>query len=244
MHHVPVTISADAARDLWRAYQKHRHYSTPIDREVMLFFLGARGQDVREFGHKDIRGGAMFYVPKKTLHVRKGEVRKPVAPEVMRAIEACREHDELGGIAFLETHQGNPYTEKGFGNWFNEACTKAGLPHCTAHGLKKSAATMAAYKGIDARTMMAMFDWSSIRMVEKYTKAAQQWRLAEQGMAALSELMPDTPVISLVGDRNAVGTTDTPVQQTGGSAEQPKNGGDSHLRLSPLQVTEKKRKKA
>ena len=35
MHHVPLTISKDAARDLWRAYQKHRHYSTPIDREVM-----------------------------------------------------------------------------------------------------------------------------------------------------------------------------------------------------------------
>ena len=38
MHHVPVTISADAARDLWRAYQKHRHYSTPIDREVMAAY--------------------------------------------------------------------------------------------------------------------------------------------------------------------------------------------------------------
>ena len=35
MHHVPVTISKDAARDLYRAYQKHLHYSTPIDREVM-----------------------------------------------------------------------------------------------------------------------------------------------------------------------------------------------------------------
>jgi hypothetical protein len=34
MHHVPVTISRDAARDLWRAYQKHKHYSTPIDKEV------------------------------------------------------------------------------------------------------------------------------------------------------------------------------------------------------------------
>ena len=35
MHHVPITISKDAARDLYRAYQKHLHYSTPIDREVM-----------------------------------------------------------------------------------------------------------------------------------------------------------------------------------------------------------------
>jgi len=38
MHHVPVTISRDAARDLWRAYQKHRHWSTPIDREVMAAY--------------------------------------------------------------------------------------------------------------------------------------------------------------------------------------------------------------
>ncbi|MGY2987671.1 hypothetical protein [Bradyrhizobium sp. USDA 4508] len=35
MHHVPVTIARDTARELWRAYQKHKHYSTPIDREVM-----------------------------------------------------------------------------------------------------------------------------------------------------------------------------------------------------------------
>src|SRR5207247_4699622 len=100
--------------------------------QEMLFFFGARGQDVREFGPRDIRGGAMFYVPKKTLHVRKGEVRKPVPAEVMRAIKACRAAGSLGGAAFLETHQGNAYTEKGFGNWFNDAATAAGLPHCTA----------------------------------------------------------------------------------------------------------------
>jgi hypothetical protein len=35
MHHVPVTIARETARDLWRAYRKHQHYSTPIDREVM-----------------------------------------------------------------------------------------------------------------------------------------------------------------------------------------------------------------
>jgi hypothetical protein len=38
MHHVPVTISKETARELWRAYQTHRHYSTPIDREVMAAY--------------------------------------------------------------------------------------------------------------------------------------------------------------------------------------------------------------
>src|SRR6478609_884314 len=35
MHHVPLTIAKDTARELWRAYQKHKHYSTPIDKEIM-----------------------------------------------------------------------------------------------------------------------------------------------------------------------------------------------------------------
>jgi len=35
MHHVPVTIEPAKARELWRAYKTHLHYSTPIDREVM-----------------------------------------------------------------------------------------------------------------------------------------------------------------------------------------------------------------
>lgn len=35
MHTVPITISREAARDLYQAYLKHRHYSTPIDKEVM-----------------------------------------------------------------------------------------------------------------------------------------------------------------------------------------------------------------
>jgi hypothetical protein len=35
MHHVPLTIAKDTARELWRAYQTHKHYSTPIDREIM-----------------------------------------------------------------------------------------------------------------------------------------------------------------------------------------------------------------
>jgi len=35
MHHVPLTIAKDTARDLWRAYQKHKYYSTPIDKEIM-----------------------------------------------------------------------------------------------------------------------------------------------------------------------------------------------------------------
>ncbi|MEY9493723.1 hypothetical protein [Bradyrhizobium elkanii] len=38
MHHVPLTISRETARDLYHQYLKHKHYSTPIDREVLSVY--------------------------------------------------------------------------------------------------------------------------------------------------------------------------------------------------------------
>jgi hypothetical protein len=35
MDYVPITISRETAKELYQAYLKHRHYSTPIDKEVM-----------------------------------------------------------------------------------------------------------------------------------------------------------------------------------------------------------------
>ena len=38
-----------------------------------------------------------------------------------------------------ESNRGAPFTEKGFYNLVKDACRKAGLPHCSPHGLRKSA---------------------------------------------------------------------------------------------------------
>ena len=89
-------------------------------------------------------------------------------------------------MTFLETAQGKPFTENGIGNWFRDQCDAAGLPQCTAHGLKKAAATIAAENGATTRQLMAMFDWDSPRMAEVYTRAAEQKRLAGGAMALIS----------------------------------------------------------
>lgn len=45
MHHVPLTIDRNTAREAWKAYQKHKHYSTPIDDEIMRCYkLIAQGK--------------------------------------------------------------------------------------------------------------------------------------------------------------------------------------------------------
>jgi len=65
---------------------------------------------------------------------------------------------------------------------FGNGATKAGLQHCTAHGLRKAGATIAANNRATSSQLMAIFGWSSIQMAEIYTRAADQKRLAESAM--------------------------------------------------------------
>ena len=57
--------------------------------------------------------------------------------------------------------------------------------HCTAHGLRKAGATIAANNGATAHQLMAIFGWDTLKMAEAYTRAADQQRLAEAAMHML-----------------------------------------------------------
>jgi hypothetical protein len=58
-----------------------------------------------------------------------------------------------------------------------EWCDQAGLPECTAHGLKKVAATICAEAGATDRMMMALFDWKTEKMANIYTAKANRAKL-------------------------------------------------------------------
>jgi hypothetical protein len=88
------------------------------------------------FGLQHIKGDWIQYVPKKTLHKRREVSQKPLLP-VLKEIIA---YSPCGALTFLQTECGKPFSAAGFGNWFRDRCDEAGLPMCTAHGLKKAGA--------------------------------------------------------------------------------------------------------
>jgi integrase len=63
-------------------------------------------------------------------------------------------------------------------NGFRERCDAAGLPQCSAHGLRKAAATALADARAPAHQLMAWFGWKSFKEAERYTRAANQKKLA------------------------------------------------------------------
>ena len=90
-------------------------------------------------------------------------------------------------MTFLVTEHGKPFTDGGFGNWFREAARAAGCPGA-AHGLRKAGATRAAEAGATPHQLMAIFGWSTLKMPEQYTRAADRKRLARESAGLLLPL--------------------------------------------------------
>ncbi len=114
---------------------------------ALLLFTGARRQDMVTFGKQ---------------HVKRGLAA--------RCFKEIISYSPCGDLTFLQTATGKPFAPAGFGNWFRDRCDEAGLPLCTAHGLKKAGATIAAENGATTRQLMAMFDWTTVSMAEIYTR--------------------------------------------------------------------------
>jgi integrase len=141
---------------------------------ALLRYTGVRKSDVVKLGRQHIHDGWWSFVATKTRKVR----AKPHDLPVHSVIAAS----PTGNLTFLMTKFGKPFTAAGFGNWFRDRCNEAGLPHCTAHGLRKALATNAADNGASDRQLMAMPGWTSESQATAYTKNANRKRLAASGM--------------------------------------------------------------
>jgi integrase len=145
---------------------------------ALLMFTGQRRSDIIRFGKQHVRGG------KLTFTQWKGRNRKPkklILP-ILTALQSIIDASPCGELTFLVNDLGRPFTDAGFGNKFCDWCDQAHLPHCSAHGVRKAGATIAAENGATTKQLMAIFGWDSIKQAEIYTRAAEQKRMAADAM--------------------------------------------------------------
>ncbi|WP_273795195.1 tyrosine-type recombinase/integrase, partial [Brucella intermedia] len=67
------------------------------------------------------------------------------------------------------------------------------LPHCTAHGLRKTGATIAAENGATDDELMAILGWTNKRQTALYTRNASRKRLAGNAMHEHSYWIDEVP---------------------------------------------------
>lgn len=144
----------------------------------LLLLTGQRRSDIIRLGRQHIQAGRLIFTQFKGRNKKPKQLSLPILPALQRVIDAS----PCGDLTFLVNHRGRPFPDKSFGNKFRAWCDQANLPHCTAHGLRKAGATIAAEAGATAHQLMAIFGWSTIGMAERYTQAADQKRLADGSM--------------------------------------------------------------
>jgi len=96
-------------------------------------------------------------------------------------------------LTFLTTAYGRAFSPAGLGNAFRARCDEAGLPHCSAHGLRKATAARPAERGATSHEIMAITGHRSLEEVERYTRAARQRKLADAAMAKIRSRTETVP---------------------------------------------------
>jgi len=142
---------------------------------ALLLYTGQRRGDVIRMGAQHIRDGFLHVRQEKTG----AELTIPVHPELQMVLIATAS----GHLTFLTTQYGGPFKPQAFSTWFRQECDKAGLPHCSAHGLRKAAARSLAEAGCTAHEIASITGHATLAELVRYTKAVDQRRLAEAAMA-------------------------------------------------------------
>jgi integrase len=125
-------------------FEKHYQMGTKARLALaLMFYLGVRKSDAVLLGRQHVRDGAIRFIPKKTRRKKMETVQLPMPAELGAIIDAS----PCGDLTFLVAEYGRPFTSDGFGNWFRDRCHNAGLPGCSAHGLRKARATILAERG-------------------------------------------------------------------------------------------------
>jgi integrase len=144
----------------------------------LLLYTGQRRGDVIRMRRQHVRGGFLMVRQSKTG----ATVEIPIHPELQAILAASNaEH-----LTFLTTATGKPFAPGAFTNWFGNQCRAAGLPiGLSAHGLRKAMCRRLAEAGCSANQIAAISGHATLREVARYTKAADQKRMAADAMATI-----------------------------------------------------------
>lgn len=141
----------------------------------LLLYTAARRGDAVKFGTQHIKLGRLRYRQQKTGRA----LEIPVHPLLGEIIAATPSNH----LTFLVTAQGKPYTPHGFSNAMRRWCDEAGLPQCSAHGLRKAQARRLAEAGCSAHEIASITGHRTLSEVQRYAADADQSRLADAAVS-------------------------------------------------------------
>jgi enterobacteria phage integrase len=145
---------------------------------ALLLYTGQRVGDVAKMNRADVADGLIHVVQQKTG----AELWVPIHPELQRAMKAL----PAKGLTLVGDANGRPLKRAALSALMRTAIKAAGLPsRCVSHGLRKAMMRRLAEADSTASQIKSISGHKTLKEVERYTKAADQKKLARAAMDKL-----------------------------------------------------------
>lgn len=190
------------AEEIERFIRHHGVGSKATKAIALLMYTGVRVSDLARIGPQHRRGETFRFIVYKNRNRAPTTLEIPVHPILDRILEM----HPVTGMAYMMTEYGRAYSIKGLSQriaaWFEQA----GLPHCTAHTVRKGLATTLAESEATDAMLDGFFGWKDGKTSKIYTARKQQSKLARQAVARIDwgeigNVLPGLPEDNAVDDR-------------------------------------------
>jgi integrase len=149
---------------------------------ALLLGTALRAGDVVRVGRSHLRNGAIAGIVQQKTGTLLPPI--PISTDLSAAINAAAPSEH---VVFLVNELGRSFTAKGFGKWFTKQCERIGLNGLSPHGLRKAACRRLAEAGCSANEIAAISGHKSLNEVARYTRAADQARMARNAMTRMKQ---------------------------------------------------------
>lgn len=204
---------------------ENRHQRGTMARMALAVFMftGLRLSDAAILGRQHITqirnketGAWEKWIRIKPGKTDKSKVRKvpiiveiPLLPELEDEVSSA----PSGNLTFLVTEYGRPFSENGLGNKMRQWCDEAGLPNCSAHGVRKAGATVAAENGATHEQLKAIYGWTTYQQPDHYIRKARRRKVAQSARTLLVFDRNENEIVPLSGGVKMSGTKKTKISK-------------------------------
>ena len=171
-HHTWTDAELKKFEDHWRLGTRQRLAY------ALLLYTGQRVGDVAKMKRADIADGMIHVIQEKTG----AELWVPIHPELQRAMKTY----SAKGLTLIGDASGRPIKRNALSAAMRAAIKDAGLPkRCVSHGLRKANARLLAESDATEKQIAAVSGHKTLKEIERYTKAANQKKMARAAMDKL-----------------------------------------------------------
>jgi integrase len=143
----------------------------------LLYWTGLRISDAVRVGRPHVKNGLLTIRDEKTRKL----VPIPIDPALQRSLEA----GPVGRLTFMVGARGQPMNKFAFSARFRRAARAAAVPG-SAHGLRKTRATLLVEAGATDAELAAIMGWRGTQMAAFYTRSRDEALLARSAADKLA----------------------------------------------------------